>query len=181
MKQIAIGRKSWLFSGSVAGGGRSARFMALVSSALRNDLDVWQYVKDVLDQLFAGMTGCEPPLFMDLGRGIGPRHIPRQSANIVSRSGKIGRNENVKNEMPDGVTKIEVPSRYANCRHVSIDNVPRFWCAITLQKHRFVVQITSNHDNLAHSQFLLRESVGKCSSKLYFLSPIPSRGNWPFL
>jgi len=56
MKQVAVGRKNWLFSGSVAGGERSAGFMTLVSSALRNDLDVWQYVKDVLDQLLAGVT-----------------------------------------------------------------------------------------------------------------------------
>ena len=30
--------------------------MTLVSSALRNDLDVWVYVKDVLDQLLSGVT-----------------------------------------------------------------------------------------------------------------------------
>lgn len=54
MKQIAIGRKNWLFLGSVAAGERMADLMTLVSSALRNDLDVWAYVKDVLDQLLAG-------------------------------------------------------------------------------------------------------------------------------
>ena len=59
MKQVAIGRKNWLFAGSVAGGERSAGFMTLVSSALRNDLDVWLYVKDVLDQLLAGVTDYE--------------------------------------------------------------------------------------------------------------------------
>ena len=36
--------------------------MTLVSSALRNDLDVWLYVKDVLDQLLAGVTDYEPLL-----------------------------------------------------------------------------------------------------------------------
>jgi hypothetical protein len=30
--------------------------MTLVSSARRHDLDVWTYVKDVLDQLLAGST-----------------------------------------------------------------------------------------------------------------------------
>jgi transposase len=54
MKQIAIGRKNWLFLGSVAAGERMADLMTLVSSALRNDLDVWAYVKDVFDQLLAG-------------------------------------------------------------------------------------------------------------------------------
>jgi hypothetical protein len=33
-----------------------ADLMTLVSSALRNDLDVRPYVKDVLDQLLAGST-----------------------------------------------------------------------------------------------------------------------------
>jgi len=59
MKQIAVGRKNWLFVGSVSGGERAAGFMTLVSSALRNDLDVWAYVKDVLDQLLSGLTDYE--------------------------------------------------------------------------------------------------------------------------
>jgi len=62
MKQVAIGRKNWLFAGSVAGGQRTAGFLTLVSSAMRNDLDVWQYVKDVLDELLAGTTDYEPLL-----------------------------------------------------------------------------------------------------------------------
>lgn len=62
MKQVAIGRKNWLFAGSVAAGERSAGFMTLVSSALRNDLDVWLYLKDVLDQLLSGQTDYEPLL-----------------------------------------------------------------------------------------------------------------------
>ena len=62
MKQVAIGRKNWLFAGSVAGGERTAGFLTLASSALRNDLDIWRYVKDVLDQLLAGVTDYEPLL-----------------------------------------------------------------------------------------------------------------------
>jgi len=57
MKQVAIGRKNWLFIGSVAAGERAADFLTLVSSAVRNDLDVWAYLKDVLDHLLAGDTG----------------------------------------------------------------------------------------------------------------------------
>lgn len=56
MKQIALGRKNWIFIGSVAAGERAADFISLVSSAIRNDLDVWSYTKDVLDQLLAGST-----------------------------------------------------------------------------------------------------------------------------
>ena len=56
MKQVALGRKNWLFIGSVAAGRRAADFLSLVASAVRNDLDVWAYLKDVLDQLLAGST-----------------------------------------------------------------------------------------------------------------------------
>ena len=56
MKQVAIGRKNWLFIGSVPAGERAADFLTLVSSAVRNDLDVWAYLKDVLDRLLAGDT-----------------------------------------------------------------------------------------------------------------------------
>jgi hypothetical protein len=59
MKQVAVGRKNWLFIGSVAAGERAADFLTLVSSAIRNDLDVWAYSKDVLDQLLAGSTDYE--------------------------------------------------------------------------------------------------------------------------
>ena len=40
-------------------GERAADFLTLVSSAVRNDLDVWAYTKDVLDQLLAGSTDYE--------------------------------------------------------------------------------------------------------------------------
>jgi transposase len=56
MKQVAMGRKAWLFVATVGGGEQSAQLMTLVSSARRHDLDVWLYIKDVLDQLLAGST-----------------------------------------------------------------------------------------------------------------------------
>ena len=56
MKPVALGRKNWLFIGSVAAGERAADFFTLVSSAVRNDLDVWAYLKDVLNRLLAGET-----------------------------------------------------------------------------------------------------------------------------
>ena len=59
MKQVAMGRKAWLFVGNVEAGERSAMLMSLVSSAKRHDLDVLVYVKDVLDQLLAGETNYE--------------------------------------------------------------------------------------------------------------------------
>ncbi len=56
MKQVAVGRKNWLFIGSIAAGARTANLMTLVSSAIRNDLHVWSYIKGVLDALLADST-----------------------------------------------------------------------------------------------------------------------------
>lgn len=59
MKQVALGRKNWLFIGSVAAGNRTADLLTLCSSAIRNDLDVCAYLKDVFDRLLAGSTDYE--------------------------------------------------------------------------------------------------------------------------
>lgn len=59
MKQVALGRKNWLFCGSVPAGYRSADLMTICSSAIRNNLDVVAYIKDALDQLVAGSTDYE--------------------------------------------------------------------------------------------------------------------------
>jgi transposase len=56
MKQVALGRKNWMFIGSVDTGYRATDLMTLVISSARNDLDVFLYVKDVLDRLLAGET-----------------------------------------------------------------------------------------------------------------------------
>ncbi len=56
MKQVALGRKNWLFVGNVEAGERAAKLMSLVSSAKRHDLDVWFYLKDILERLLAGET-----------------------------------------------------------------------------------------------------------------------------
>ncbi|HEX4378872.1 MAG TPA: IS66 family transposase [Candidatus Acidoferrum sp.] len=54
MKQVATGRKNWLFIGSVEAGYRAAILMTIVSTAHRYHLDIWLYVKDVLDRLLQG-------------------------------------------------------------------------------------------------------------------------------
>lgn len=54
MKQVATGRKNWLFIGSVEAGRRAAILMTIVSTAHRHHLDVWLYLKDVLDRLLKG-------------------------------------------------------------------------------------------------------------------------------
>ena len=56
MKQVALGRKAWLFVGNVSAGEQSAKMMTLVSSARRHDLDVGVYIQDILDQLLEGCT-----------------------------------------------------------------------------------------------------------------------------
>jgi len=48
-----------LFIGSADAGERAANLLTLVSTAHRNDLDVWMYLKDALDQLLAGSTDYE--------------------------------------------------------------------------------------------------------------------------
>jgi transposase len=59
MKQVALGRKAWLFVSNVASGERSAKMMSLVSSARRHDLDSRAYIEDILRQLLAGCTDYE--------------------------------------------------------------------------------------------------------------------------
>jgi transposase len=54
MKQVATGRKNWLFIGSVEAGYRAAMLLTIVSTAHRHHLDIWLYVKDVLDRLLSG-------------------------------------------------------------------------------------------------------------------------------
>ena len=88
MKQVAIGRKDWLFAGSVVGGERNAGFLTLVSSAHRNDLDVYAYVNDTLTRLLAGETNYESMLPWHWGL----KAIRRASANIESRNVASARN-----------------------------------------------------------------------------------------
>jgi len=59
MKQVALGRKNWMFIGSIDAGNRAADLLSIVSSAARNDLDIFVYVKDVLDKLLGGCRDFE--------------------------------------------------------------------------------------------------------------------------
>ena len=56
MRRVATGRKNWLFKGSVAAGERAANLMTIISSAIRNDLDVRAYLDDVLRRVLVGET-----------------------------------------------------------------------------------------------------------------------------
>ncbi|MEI6351681.1 MAG: IS66 family transposase [Verrucomicrobiota bacterium] len=59
MKQLALGRKNWMFIGNIDAGNRAADLLSIVSSAARNDLDIFVYVKDVLDKLLGGSRDFE--------------------------------------------------------------------------------------------------------------------------
>jgi transposase len=58
LRGIAIGRKNWLFCGSEKGGRTAATLFTMISSAMRNDLDPWAYLRDVLTRLPA--LGASP-------------------------------------------------------------------------------------------------------------------------
>jgi transposase len=47
----ALGRKNWLFAGSLRSGKRAAALMSLIQSARNNGHDPYAYLKDVLTRL----------------------------------------------------------------------------------------------------------------------------------
>lgn len=51
IRPVALGRKSWLFAGSDAGGDRAAIFYTLIRSALLNGLEPEAYLRDVLSRI----------------------------------------------------------------------------------------------------------------------------------
>jgi transposase len=51
IRPIALGRKNWLFAGSLRAGQRAAAIMSLIESARMNDLDPYAYLKDLLTRL----------------------------------------------------------------------------------------------------------------------------------
>jgi hypothetical protein len=51
IRPIALGRKNWLFAGSLRAGQRAAAVMSLVQSARLNGHDPHAYLKDVLARL----------------------------------------------------------------------------------------------------------------------------------
>lgn len=51
IRPIALGRKNWLFAGSLRAGQRAAAIMSLLHTARLNGHDPYQYLKDVLERL----------------------------------------------------------------------------------------------------------------------------------
>ena len=59
MRRVAVGRKNWLFVGSMRAGIRNASLMTLVASAHRNDLDVMMYLESVITHMLRGTAKVE--------------------------------------------------------------------------------------------------------------------------
>jgi len=51
IRPVALGRKNWLFAGSLRAGQRAAAAMSLIQSAKMNGHDPYAYLKDVLTRL----------------------------------------------------------------------------------------------------------------------------------
>ncbi len=74
MKRIAIGRKNWLFIGSLRAGIRNASLMSLVASALRMELDVSMYLESVITHRLRGTAKLEE-LLPDRWRANHPKAV----------------------------------------------------------------------------------------------------------
>jgi transposase len=51
LRRVCVGRNNWLFCGSDAGGHRAAIIYSLVATCKEHRLDVWAYLKDVLERI----------------------------------------------------------------------------------------------------------------------------------
>lgn len=51
MRDVAVGRKNWLFTGSPEGGQRAALLYSLINSAKLQKLDPFEYLRDVIDRV----------------------------------------------------------------------------------------------------------------------------------
>ncbi|WP_045226934.1 transposase domain-containing protein, partial [Methyloterricola oryzae] len=51
IRPVALGRRNWLFAGSLRAGQRAAAIMSLIQSAKLNGHDPYVYLKDVLTRL----------------------------------------------------------------------------------------------------------------------------------
>jgi transposase len=74
LRRIAVGRKNWLFVGSRDGGDRAAVILTVIASAHRHDLDVWAYLRDVLERLALGESHLEE-LLPDVWKAAHPQHV----------------------------------------------------------------------------------------------------------
>ena len=74
LRRIAVGRKNWMFVGSENGGERTAIILTVIASAHRHDLDVWAYLRDVMERLAKGEQNLEQ-LLPDVWKASHPEHV----------------------------------------------------------------------------------------------------------
>ena len=86
LRRVALGRKNWMFVGSEAGGERTAIILTIVASAHRHDLDVWAYLRDVLERLATGDTNLEE-LLPDVWKTKHPQHV--RNFRAEERQGRV--------------------------------------------------------------------------------------------
>ena len=63
-----------MFVGSEQGGERTAIILTIVASAHRHDLDLWAYLRDVLERLAKGESNLEE-LLPDVWKREHPQHV----------------------------------------------------------------------------------------------------------
>ena len=68
IKPFVIGRKNWLFSQSATGANASAILYSIIETAKANDLNVFEYVMDCLEQLSKPETDIEQLLPWELAK-----------------------------------------------------------------------------------------------------------------
>ena len=93
LRALTIGRKNWLFIGSPEAGPRAAVLYTVVASAARHDLDVWAYLRDVLERLaeLDAVGWMHHPCPSNSRRccpTCGPSRIPSRYATIGSTNEK---------------------------------------------------------------------------------------------
>jgi transposase len=74
LRRIAVGRKNWLFVGSREGGERASVILTVIASAHRHDLDVWAYLRDILERLARGESDLGQ-LLPDVWKAAHPQHV----------------------------------------------------------------------------------------------------------
>lgn len=75
LRRVALGRKNWLFLGSLESGERTATILSVLASAHRHDLDEWSYLRDVLQRLATGGTADLSDLLPDIWKQAHPQHV----------------------------------------------------------------------------------------------------------
>ncbi len=82
MKRVAVGKKNWLFVGSLRAGMRNTNLMTLVASAHRHDLDISAYLTDVIEKLNRG-TAKPEDLLLKCGKRITRRRFASTELSSV--------------------------------------------------------------------------------------------------